>query len=225
VPWLTSVHSTQRRGTYGDPRYRGNCNGYLIKDLLRYFGPRRVLDPMSGGGTCRDVCRELGLPCDAFDLRQGFNAAHPGSFTGLGPFDFVWLHPPYWQMIRYGDDPRCLSNAPTLPAFLEQLRAVIRNCRAVLTARGKLAILMGNYAQRGRFLPLTYLTMSVALGEGLWPACTDIIRLQHGNQSATRRYRYRLIPTLHDVCLVLECAATSPLTEGRAPKRGEGSTP
>ena len=56
VPELTSIHSRVERGPYGNSKYRGNCGGYLIRDMLLYFKPRRVLDPMTGSGTCRDVC-------------------------------------------------------------------------------------------------------------------------------------------------------------------------
>jgi hypothetical protein len=32
------------------------------------------------------------------------------AFRGLGKFDFIWLHPPYFQMVRYNPkDTRCLS--------------------------------------------------------------------------------------------------------------------
>lgn len=56
VPWLTSIHAVRNRGPWGDAGYRGNCGGYLIKDLVQYFGARSVLDPMTGGGTCADFC-------------------------------------------------------------------------------------------------------------------------------------------------------------------------
>jgi hypothetical protein len=46
------------RGPYGDRQNRGNCSGCLIKDLLRYFEVTRVLDPMTGSGTRKDVSRE-----------------------------------------------------------------------------------------------------------------------------------------------------------------------
>ena len=71
VPWLTSIHAIPGRGDYGDPAYRGNCSGLLIRDLLLYHQPRRVLDPMTGGGTCRDVCRELEIECVSLDIRSG----------------------------------------------------------------------------------------------------------------------------------------------------------
>ncbi len=205
VPWLTSIHGTVRRGPYGDPRYRGNCSGYLIKDLLRYFGATHVLDPMTGSGTCKDVCQELGVYCHSFDVKAGVDAAEAASYQDIGPFNFAWLHPPYWRQIRYSDDPRCLSNAPSLRAFLERMRAVIRNCRDVLTPKGKIAILMGDYCDRGRRqIPLTHLTMHVAMSEGLWPTCTNIIRLQYGNRSSAKTYNSSFIPGLHDVCMVLE---------------------
>jgi len=37
VPWLTTIHATNGRGRYGDARYRGNCSGLLIRDLLCYY--------------------------------------------------------------------------------------------------------------------------------------------------------------------------------------------
>lgn len=115
VPWLTSIHSTTNRGPWGSSHYGGKLRGLLIKDLLAYFQPAHVLDPMTGSGTCADLCRDLGMRCTSFDVRAGQDAADPKSYEGLEPADFVWLHPPYWRMIRYNADPRCLSSAPDLP--------------------------------------------------------------------------------------------------------------
>lgn len=205
VPELTSIHSVRRRGPYGDPRYRGNCGGYIIRDLLRYFQPTSVLDPMSGGGTCRDVCRELGIPCHTMDIRKGQDASNPASYAGREPVDFVWMHPPYWRMIRYNDDPRCLSNAPSLEVFLNRMHRVLRNCRTTsLKPSGKIAVLIGGYSDRGRYQPLPHLLVERAMRENLWPACTEIIRFQHGNTSSRKTYRSSFIPGLHDVCLVFE---------------------
>ncbi|MDP1796237.1 MAG: hypothetical protein Q8K78_02090, partial [Planctomycetaceae bacterium] len=57
VPHLTSLYHYDCASDFGDRRYPGNCGGSLIKDLLRFFQPRQVFDPMTGSGTCRDVCR------------------------------------------------------------------------------------------------------------------------------------------------------------------------
>lgn len=55
VPGLTSLYHFDRAGEYGDRKWPGNCGGNLIRDLLLYFEPKTVLDPMHGSGTCRDV--------------------------------------------------------------------------------------------------------------------------------------------------------------------------
>ncbi|MGH7224145.1 MAG: hypothetical protein ACRELF_13020, partial [Gemmataceae bacterium] len=61
VPHLTSLYHNDEAGPYGDRGYPGNCSGNLIKDLLLYFKPEGIVfDPMSGSGTCADVCRSLG---------------------------------------------------------------------------------------------------------------------------------------------------------------------
>ena len=52
---LCSVVSYPDRGPWGDSRYRGNCNGWLVKDLILRFKCRSVFDPAEGGGTVRGV--------------------------------------------------------------------------------------------------------------------------------------------------------------------------
>jgi hypothetical protein len=205
VPQLTSIHATPGRGPYGDARYRGNCSGLLIRDLLRFYRPRRVLDPMEGGGTCGDVCRELGIAYEGRDLKQGFDATSARQFAGLGSFDFIWMHPPYWQMIAYNaGDPRCLSSSPTVTHFIEQLRRVLSNGASVLAPRGKFALLIGDGKHEGRYLGLPFRVMNAAVAEGYWLAAPEIIRFGYGATSARRTYSGAFIPRVHDVCLVLE---------------------
>lgn len=206
VPHLTSIHSTRRRGPWGDARYPGNCSGYLIKDLLMFFEPRTVFDPMTGSGTCADVCGDLGIECKSLDVKSGFDAADPACYQQLPRFDFVWLHPPYWRMKKYSDDPRCLSNCKDIADFSAKLQAVIENCANVLSDRGRIAILMGDYFDpiERRIIPCTHLTKAICLRTGLWPACTDIVRFQHGNSSSRKSYNSAFIPGLHDVCVVMQ---------------------
>lgn len=204
VPWLTSLYHKAYRGPYGDPRYPGNCSGELIKDLLRYFGPKTLFDPMTGSGTCRDVCDELDILCTSKDIRTGFDACDPKQFEGIGTFDFVWIHPPYWRQKVYSNDKRDMSTAPTLSYFLFRYDQLIRNCVSVLKPGGKLAILMGDYSDNGAFIPLTYWTKRLAFVAGLRPCCTDIIRFSHGASSSHKVYTSSFIPGLHDTCMIFE---------------------
>lgn len=211
MPHLTSLYHFDGAGEYGDRKYPGNCGGHLIRDLLFYFRPSTVFDPMAGRETCRDVCRDIEIPCLSADIHQGFDAADPASFAGLAGqrFEFVWAHPPYWRQKLYSADERDLSRAPTLDAFLERYGQFIKNCAGVLSAGGKFAILMGDYCDReAGFVSLTYETKRLALAAGLRQHCTDIIRFSHGASSSQKTYRSSFIPGLHDVCMIFEKTAT-----------------
>ena len=205
VPHLTSLYHFHRAGEYGDRSYPGNCGGNLIKDLLLYFKPTLVCDPMAGSGTCRDVCEELGIACLSWDIHQGFDACNPNDFSAVDAFDFIWSHPAYWRQKLYADDPRDLSRSPTLEHFLLRYRQFIRNSARALKPGGKLASLMGDYSDRDvGFVPLTWHTKKLAFEAGLQQSCTDIIRFSHGASSSKKVYRSSFIPGLHDVCAVFE---------------------
>jgi hypothetical protein len=209
VPHLTSLYHFHRAGDYGDRKWPGNCGGNLIKDLLLYFRPGLVFDPMTGSGTAREVCDELGVPCLAYDIHAGFDACDPAGFGTAEAFDFVWAHPPYWRQKLYADDPRDLSRSPTLDHFLRRYAQFFRNSAAALKPGGKLAVLMGDYSDReAGFVPLTYHTKRLAFAAGLRQCCTDIVRFSHGASSSKKTYRTSFIPGLHDTCVVFERPAT-----------------
>jgi hypothetical protein len=203
VPHLTSLYH-HPAGDYGSRAYPGNCGGNLIKDLIRFYAATSVIDPMSGSGTCRQVCQELDVLCHSSDLHQGTDACDPASFPA-DRFEFAWLHPPYWRQKVYSTDPRDLSRTPTLQAFLDRYCQLIGTAVGTLVPGGRLAILMGDYCDReAGFVPLVYHTKRLAFELGLRQNCTDIIRFGHGASSGKKIYRSSFIPGLHDVCMVFQ---------------------
>jgi hypothetical protein len=205
VPHLTSLYHFNHADHYGSRSYPGNCGGGLIRDLLLYFTPENVFDPMTGSGTCRDVCRELDIPCVSLDIHKGFDATDPNSYKGFADnsFEFIWAHPPYWRQKLYTEQPGDMSRAPTLAAFLNQFTAFIIVCSRLLKPSGKLAILMGDYTDRTEgIVPLTYHTKRLAFDAGLRQHDTDIIRFSHGASSSRKTYQSSFIPGLHDVCMI-----------------------
>ena len=95
---LCSVVSYPDRGPWGDSRYRGNCSGYLIKDLILRFNCKRVFDPAEGGGTVREVVSGINkylrrnIEYEGRDLKEGWDI-----MTNPLPekqFDFNWLQRP-----------------------------------------------------------------------------------------------------------------------------------
>jgi hypothetical protein len=204
VPGLTSLYHNAEPGPYGDRSYPGNCSGNIIKDLLRYFRTASVFDPMTGSGTCRDVCQEMGTYCWSSDVHQGVDACDASAFP-RDCFEFAWVHPPYWRQKLYTEDPRDLSRTATLADFLDRYRLLIENCAGAVVPGGKVAVLMGDYADReAGYVPLVFWTTYLALKAGLRQHCTDIIRFSHGASSGRKVYPSSFIPGLHDVCMVFE---------------------
>ena len=96
-----SILDYPSRGHWGKASYRGNCTGYLIKDLLEKYQPKQFVEVFSGGGTGQDVAKELGLTNSVhLDLLTGWDALKDD--IPVQP-DFVFLHPPYWDIIKYKD--------------------------------------------------------------------------------------------------------------------------
>lgn len=202
VPELTSLWHNDDPGRWGNRAYPGNCSGTLIHALLRYYQPRKVYDPMSGSGTCRDVCQDLGIACVSGDIHQGFDACES---LDTEVFDFCWIHPPYWRMKLYSIDSRDLSREPTLEAFLLRYEQLIRSCAQAVTPGGHLTVLMGDYTDKeAGYVPLVYYTKLLAFRAGLRQAATDIIRFSHGASSSRKQYRSKFIPGLHDVACVFQ---------------------
>jgi len=196
----SSVLSYPERGPYGDGKYRGNTSGFLVRDLLLDFKPNSVLDPMAGSGTTKDVCKELGIPCDAFDLRGGFDA---GSLDlGVKRYDLVFLHPPYMAMVRYSDESADLSRIKRLDEYLHRLSEIILRLARHLTKEGYIIILIGNRRKNGKLYPLGACLEVLFLDELQY----ELIKVQHGVKSMRRygpQYANRnWIPIMHEKVLI-----------------------
>ena len=123
---MQSILSYKDRGNYGNSNYRGNCSGFVIKDLIEHFypnsKPKKFIEVFSGGGTGKDVAKELNINNSIhLDLINGWDALVDEIPSGS---DFVFSHPPYWDIIKYQfqrnnynkDD---LSNEMTYEEFIE----------------------------------------------------------------------------------------------------------
>src|SRR5699024_9820772 len=99
---MNSILSYPFRGPYGQANYRGNCTGYIIRDLLNFYKPQKFLECFAGGGTGYDVSRELGysnsIHLDLNDRFGNFNILRDKLPIGA---DFVFSHPPYWDIVKY----------------------------------------------------------------------------------------------------------------------------
>ena len=203
---LCSVVSYPDRGPWGDANYRGNCSGYLVKDLILRFGCRSVFDPAEGSGTVRDVVAGINqflrteIDYEGRDLRHGWDI-----LTGRLPerqFDLVWYHPPYWDIIRYSDGPNDLSNCRSLEEFERKLNRSVERLFQTIKPGGIMAVLIGDKRKDGGYYPLF---RSLLFNPNVGELKALIVKVQHNCRSDSRNYDASnpfLIPIKHEYCLL-----------------------
>ena len=200
---MTSVVSYPNRCTlWGDSRYRGNCDGRLFKNLVLRYCAKRVADPMVGSGTTRDVVAGLnqfkraGIEFWGGDLREGFDLTRQEL---PGQFDFAWIHPPYWNIIRYSEAPVDLSNISDYEQFRGLLMACLKRCYDALSAGGRMAVLIGDVRRQGRYTAIIKDVLNFPHGE----IRSVIIKVQHNCTSDRRQYgKLEDVPIRHEYCVV-----------------------
>ena len=114
---------------------------------------------------------------------------------------FVWVHPPYWDIIRYSDDPADLSTVNDYGHFVERLRVCLARCCRALVPGGRLAVLVGDVRKRGRYTPIVrdVLNLEGQLGQ----LTSVIIKQQHACRSDAVAYSAMPDPRIqHEYCVV-----------------------
>lgn len=213
---MNSIFSYPDRGPFGRSSYRGNCSGYVVRDLIaHYTNPQHdvlVLDPMEGGGTSRDVCKTLntqGRKIDyvGLDLNSGFNIlADELRNQVTRPVDFCFLHPPYHNMVQYSgtvwgtqqltDD---LSHCSSYPDFLSKLQLSLQNAYRALRPGAHYAVLIGDLRRRNTYFHISADIRQLAPGE----LADVIIKEQHNCVSDKTTYsQQNFVRIAHEYILV-----------------------
>ena len=155
---MQSVINYEQRGKYGNSQYRGNCSGYVIKELIEHFypgsKPKKFVEIFSGGGTGKDVAKELNISNSLhLDLNNGWDALVDEIPSGS---DFIFSHPPYWNIIKYEQQrnsyaPNDLSNDMSYEEFIKKLDIVNEKIYHSLVNGGRHAILIGDVRKNGKY--------------------------------------------------------------------------
>lgn len=78
----------------------------------------------------------------------------------------VIMHPPYFDIIKFSEDERDLSNAPSVEAFLETIGRVVDNVSPLLDRGRYLAVVIGDKYANGEWVPLGFRTMDAIQQRG-----------------------------------------------------------
>ena len=213
---MTSVVSYPKRcPLWGDARYRGNCDGRLFKNLVLRYRAKRVADPMVGSGTTREVIaglnryKKAAIAFWGSDLREGFDLTREPL---PGAFDLVWLHPPYWNIIRYSDRANDISNCASYEQFRDRLMTCLKRCYDALKPGGRLAVLIADVRRQGTYTALIRDVLNFPRGE----VRSVIIKVQHNCTSDRKSYgKLEDPPIKHKYCVVFKKTSDDDRERGR----------
>ena len=178
--------------------------GYVIKDLISHFypnsKPKKFVEVFSGGGTGKDVAIELGITNSIhLDLINGWDALTDEIPTGA---DFVFSHPPYWDIIKYQYQRNSyhqndLSNKMSYEEFISKLNTVNEKIYHSLILGGRHVTLIGDIRKNGKYYSI--LKDMTWFGE----LESHIIKIQHNCLSDNKIYsNHSFIPIKHEHILV-----------------------
>ncbi len=85
---------------------------------------------------------------------------------GQKSVQLVIMHPPYFDIIKFSDDTRDLSNASSVENFLEMIGAIVDNVSHVLDKGRYLVVVIGDKYAKGDWIPLGFQTMSEVMKRG-----------------------------------------------------------
>jgi len=114
---------------------------------------------------------------------------------GTKSVQLVIMHPPYFDIIKFSDDPRDLSNASSVDGFLEMMGKLVSNVAPVLDKGRYLVLVIGDKYMKGDWIPLGFQTMNEVMKRGF--SLKSIIVKNFEDTSAKRNqkelWRYRAL--------------------------------
>lgn len=105
------------------------------------------------------------------------------------------MHPPYFDIIKFSDDPRDLSNAPSVESFLKMMDKIVSNASSVLDRGRHFALVIGDKYSKGEWIPLGFLTMNEIMKRGFSLKSIIVKNFEEttGKRNQKELWRYRAL--------------------------------
>ena len=114
---------------------------------------------------------------------------------GVKSVQFLIMHPPYWDIIKFSEDKKDLSNAKTINEFLTLFGKVVDKTYSILDKGRYFAVVIGDKYARGEWIPLGFYIMQEVLKRGYKLKSTIIKNFEEtkGKMNQKELWRYRAL--------------------------------
>ncbi len=171
--------------------YHGNFVPQIPHQLFTRYTKKGdwILDPFMGSGTSLIEAQRMGRNSIGIELQE--NVAQEAAkriatekndgcqakpfiansrtvdiekllqTVGIEKVQFVIMHPPYWDILKFSDSLDDLSNSATLDDFLQSFGEVIDNTTKVLDKNRYCAVVIGDKYANSQIIPLGFYCMNL----------------------------------------------------------------
>jgi DNA modification methylase len=175
--------------------YWGNFIPQIPNQLLRRYTKKGewVLDTFLGSGTTLIECKRLGRNGIGIELLENIAKSAKKSIgkekgeiiakvinsdsseldykkelkmLGIKSVQFLIMHPPYWDIIKFSKKKNDLSNAKTIEGFLKLFGKIVDKTYPLLDKERFFALVIGDKYSKGEWIPLGFYTMQEVLKRG-----------------------------------------------------------
>lgn len=114
---------------------------------------------------------------------------------GQKSVQLLMMHPPYFDIIKFSNDPRDLSNAKSINDFLVMMNKIVRKASEFLDKGRYLALVIGDKYSKGEWIPLGFLTMQEVLKNGFILKSIIVKNFEEtfGKRNQKELWRYRAL--------------------------------
>ncbi len=178
----------------GDPHHLAP----LVRDVLTFAKPERILDATAGSGVTARVADERAIPCVTSDLNDPREGIDLFTRDESDTYDLIVYHPDLWYSRETAAHPHDLGARRTWDEYVDLNADAVEHLAHLLRDNGRLLIVAPITRRRSRVRSL-----ACALIEAFGAPREPMIVHPHANPTSSGMMRgNKFIPIAHDEVLL-----------------------